>query len=113
MLSPIPPIRITKRYWPTYPAAEVVLPADVASYTEQFTAFYLSKHSGRRLAWQHALGQCVLRATFATCGARELQVSLFQAAALLLFNDAPRLTFEEVRRCADHLMISLFVPIMA
>jgi hypothetical protein len=88
------------RYWPTYPKAELVLPAEVAAYTEVFTAFYLSKHGGRRLAWQHALGQCVLRGRFAAVGARELQVSLFQAAALLLFNDAPRLSFQEARDVA-------------
>ena len=87
-------------YWPTYPAAEVTLPAEIAAYTDVFTQFYLSKHGGRRLAWQHSLGQCVLRGRFAAVGARELQVSLFQAAALLLFNDAPRLSLAEVRACA-------------
>jgi cullin-4 len=87
---------LTAGYWPTYPPAEVTLPAEVAACTELFTQFYLSKHSGRRLAWQHGLGQCVLKARFAA-GARELQVSLFQAAALLLFNDAPRLSLEELK----------------
>ena len=87
---------LTAGYWPTYPPAEVTLPAEIAAYTELFTQFYLSKHSGRRLAWQHGLGQCVLKARFAA-GARELQVSLFQAAALLLFNDAPKLTLEDIK----------------
>jgi len=31
---------------------------------EVFKAFYVSKHSGRRLMWQHSLGSCVLRANF-------------------------------------------------
>ncbi len=75
----------------------MTLPAEIAAYTDVFTQFYLSKHGGRRLAWQHSLGQCVLRGRFAAVGARELQVSLFQAAALLLFNDAPRLSLAEVR----------------
>jgi cullin-4 len=88
---------LTAGYWPTYPPAEVTLPAEVAAASDAFASFYLSKHGGRRLAWQHALGSCVLRGRFAACGARELQVSLFQAAALLLFNDAPRHTFEEAR----------------
>ncbi len=48
-----------------------MLPAQV------FKDFYLSKHSGRRLAWQNSLGTCVLKAQFDQ-GAKELQVSLFQ-----------------------------------
>jgi len=87
---------LTAGYWPTYPPAAVTLPAEIAAYTDVFTTFYLGKHSGRKLVWQHGLGQCVLKARFAV-GARELQVSLFQAAVLLLFNDAPRLTLEDVK----------------
>ena len=90
--------RAPRSNWPTYPPAELTLPAEVAGYTELFTTFYHSKHGGRRLAWQHSLGQCVLRARFAACsGPRELQVSLFQATVLLLFNDPPTLSLEEAR----------------
>ena len=42
-----------------------------------FSDFYLSKHSGRRLAWQHSLGQCIVRAHFPK-GDHELAVSLTQ-----------------------------------
>jgi len=87
---------LTAGFWPTYPPAEVTLPAEIAACTELFTTFYLGKHSGRRLVWQHGLGQCVLKARFAA-GVRELQVSLFQAAVLLLFNDAPHATLEDIK----------------
>lgn len=42
-----------------------------------FNNYYTSKHSGRRLTWQHTLGHCVLKAEFPK-GKKELDVSLFQ-----------------------------------
>ena len=52
----------------------------------RYTAFYKSKHSGRKLDWDHALGTATLRARFKE-GEKELSVSLYQAIVLLLFND--------------------------
>lgn len=86
---------LTSGYWPTYPVSECRLPAIVAEAQEVFREFYTSKHSGRRLLWQHSLGQCSLKAHFAK-GRKELSLSLFQAVVLLLFNDAPALAFSEI-----------------
>ena len=36
----------------------------MAQYQEVFNRFYLSKHSGRKLNWQHTLGTCTLKAKF-------------------------------------------------
>jgi cullin 4 len=56
--------------------------------------FYGRKYSGRRLAWHHSLGTCVLRAAFPK-GAKELSVSLFQAAVLVgCFNDSDDVSFQ-------------------
>lgn len=55
---------LTMGYWPTYPATEVNLPAEMVGYQEIFKRFYLGKHSGRKLQWQPSLGFCVLRAVF-------------------------------------------------
>lgn len=71
------------------------MPPEMASYQSAFSSFYLAKHSGRRLAWLHALGTCVLRAAL-PCGVRELSVSVFQAAILLLFNDSPSLSLADI-----------------
>ncbi|PNH08922.1 Cullin-4 [Tetrabaena socialis] len=60
-----------------------------------FREFYLSKYSGRRLVWQHSLGSCVLRANFPK-GLKELSVSSFQAAVLMLFNDADTLSYADI-----------------
>jgi cullin-4 len=72
--------------WPTYPDVEVKLPAEVSKHIEKYDRHYKHKHSGRRLAWKHALAHSVVRATFKK-GTKELLVSAFQAIVLVLFND--------------------------
>jgi len=88
---------LTKGSWPNYPKMEVCLPAQLQVLHEGFSEFYLSRHNGCRLSYEHTLGQCTLRATF-PAGRKELQVSLLQALVLLLFNDVDSLTFEEIRK---------------
>jgi len=68
----------------------------MAQYLEDFKKFYISKHSGRKLQWQHSLGQCVLKSSFPQ-GEKELQVSLFQTLVLLLFNSVDVLTYLDIR----------------
>jgi cullin-4 len=46
--------------------------------------------------WQNSLGHCVLKADFSK-GKKELAVSLFQAVVLMLFNDAMKLSFEDIK----------------
>ncbi|XP_071441003.1 cullin-4A [Hetaerina americana] len=86
---------LTMGYWPTYPVVEVTPPAEMVHHQDVFNKFYLGKHGGRKLQWQPTLGHCVLRAVF-PMGKKELQVSLFQALVLLLFNDADELSLEEI-----------------
>ncbi|XP_054712277.1 cullin-4A-like [Uloborus diversus] len=88
---------LTMGYWPTYPPIEVQMPPDMIKYQEIFKKFYLGKHSGRKLLWQPSLGHCVLRAVF-TGGNKELQVSLFQALVLLMFNKEDSYSFEEIKQ---------------
>ncbi|XP_050669616.1 cullin-4A isoform X1 [Leptidea sinapis] len=87
---------LTMGFWPSYGPVEVRLPAELTRHQDHFAKFYLAKHSGRKLQWQPTLGHCVLRAHFAQ-GNKELQVSLFQALVLLLFNDGDNLSFEEIK----------------
>lgn len=87
---------LTSGYWPTYPPMDVRLPHELNVYQDIFKEFYLSKYSGRRLMWQHSLGHCVLKAEFPK-GKKELAVSLFQAVVLMLFNDADKLSFQDIK----------------
>ncbi|POY71627.1 hypothetical protein BMF94_5320 [Rhodotorula taiwanensis] len=88
--------------WPSYPPFPIALPADLTSALEHFKAFYISKHSGRTLAWAHGLDTCSLKANFPTKGKgggkKELMVSLAQAVILLLFNEVgdAKLGVEEI-----------------
>ncbi|XP_049882276.1 cullin-4A [Pectinophora gossypiella] len=91
---------LTMGFWPTYPPVEVRLPAQLTRHQDHFTKFYLAKHSGRKLQWQATLGHCVLRAHFPQ-GNKELQVSLFQALVLMLFNDGDNLTFEDIKTATN------------
>ncbi|KAM7505971.1 hypothetical protein LguiB_004875 [Lonicera macranthoides] len=87
---------LTTGYWPTYPPMDVRLPHELNVYQDIFKEFYLSKYSGRRLMWQNSLGHCVLKAEFPR-GKKELAVSLFQTVVLMLFNDAQKLSFQDIK----------------
>lgn len=87
---------LTMGYWPSYPTMEVTMPSQLLELQSVFNKFYLQKHTGRKLQWQPTLGHCVLKAMFDQ-GAKDLQVSLFQALVLLLFNDTDVLSFEEIK----------------
>ncbi|KAF2970610.1 hypothetical protein GQX73_g2990 [Xylaria multiplex] len=73
--------------WPTYPDTQLLLPDEVASQIEQFDAYYVNKHTGRRLTWKHSLAHCVVKASF-NKGPKELLVSAYQAVVLTIFNQA-------------------------
>ncbi|XP_077987604.1 cullin-4A-like [Glandiceps talaboti] len=90
---------LTMGYWPTYSPMEVHLPDEMIQYQEIFKNFYLSKHSGRKLQWQPNLGHCVLKASF-KAGKKELQVSLFQALVLVMFNDGDEFTLEDIAQAS-------------
>jgi cullin-4 len=86
---------LTSGFWPTYPILECTLPDELAAAQKVFMDFYLSKHQGRRLVWHNSLGTCVIKAKF-DGGAKELSVSLFQAAVLSLFNDTDTMSFKDI-----------------
>ncbi|VTJ83707.1 Hypothetical predicted protein [Marmota monax] len=87
---------LTMGYWPTYTPMEVHLPPEMVRLQEVFKAFYLGKHSGRKLQWQTTLGHAVLKAEFKE-GKKEFQVSLFQTLVLLMFNEGDGFSFEEIK----------------
>ncbi|KAF5017968.1 hypothetical protein F66182_10077 [Fusarium sp. NRRL 66182] len=74
--------------WPTYPDVRLNLPDEVATQIERFDNYYKNKHTGRVLTWKHSLAHCSIKATFAK-GPKELLVSAYQAAVLVLFNSVP------------------------
>lgn len=82
--------------WPlTTQIAEVKLPKELIDYQEAFKRFYLTKHEGRKLSWQHIDGSCSVKAVFPK-GTKILSLSLYQTVALMLFNDADEITYDDI-----------------
>ena len=71
--------------WPTYGDVAFEIPPDIQKASSEFEEYYKSKHTGRRLAWKHALAHCQLKANFPK-GNKEIIVSSFQAIVILFFN---------------------------
>lgn len=82
--------------WPlSSPTADVKLPQALISYQETFKSFYITKHSGRKLTWQHVDGSCTVKAHFPR-GKKILHLSLYQTVVAVLFNDADTLSYKEI-----------------
>lgn len=88
---------LTTGAWPSPGGAQRAcnLPREVDRCCEEFKNFYQSAYSGRRLAWQTGMGTAELRATFGP-KRHEISCSTHQMVVLLLFNDAEKLTYEEI-----------------
>lgn len=86
---------LTSSNWPSYPSIAATLPKELLGVQRAFQEFYSINHRGRKLLWQPTLGHCLLRCAF-PAGDKELQVSLLQAAVLLLFGEVDRLTCAEI-----------------
>jgi hypothetical protein len=54
---------LTTGSWPTQAAAKCNLPRELEKCCEEFKAFYLASHSGRKLSWQTNMGHAGARAT--------------------------------------------------
>jgi len=97
---------LTTGYWPTYQPATVVVPGNLTKILDNFKTFYLGKHSGRKLVWQHSLSFCSLKAFFGDPGdnsfeaktsmKKEISVSFYQALVLLMFNNNDKLSYQEI-----------------
>ncbi|KAI8832957.1 hypothetical protein BJ741DRAFT_579879 [Chytriomyces cf. hyalinus JEL632] len=71
---------LTAGMWPTYPPAPLTIPAELSCTIHQYI-------------WRHPTYFLRQRSSSAT---KELSVSLFQSAVLLLFNDKPVLSYAEI-----------------
>ncbi|KAI0078540.1 Cullin-domain-containing protein [Panus rudis PR-1116 ss-1] len=84
-------------FWPfSAKKSDVILPGDMQSELSKYANFYKSKHSGRKLDWEHSLGTATLRGRFNN-GEKELSVSLYQTLVLLLFNEEVSISFADIK----------------
>ncbi|KAK9750794.1 hypothetical protein RND81_02G222400 [Saponaria officinalis] len=92
---------LTTGSWPTQSSVPCNLPAELSVLCEKFRSYYLGTHTGRRLSWQTNMGTADIKATFGKGQRHELNVSTYQMCVLMLFNNADRLTYQEIEQATE------------
>lgn len=84
--------------WPLNPpTTNFTPPIEVTKAYERFQTFYNQKHSGRKLTWLWQLCKGEVRTNFSKNNAKyTFQVSTYQMAILLLFNDSDTVSFDNI-----------------
>ena len=93
---------ITCGIWPSLddPYVSMKLTNDLAGHLHKEKAHYLSQHPGRQVTWLKTLSTCEIEAVYpATPKPRRIRFNLTlpQAAVLLLFNQRDEFSLEEIR----------------
>lgn len=105
---------MTSNNWPsnlTQRPPACILPRNLMQSCQSFEKFYLSRHSGRRLTWQLALGNADVRVSF-KIRKHDLNVSTYALIILLLFEDVVEhdtLTYEVLYLLTYILPFILFI----
>ncbi|CAJ2679071.1 unnamed protein product [Trifolium pratense] len=86
---------LTTGFWPSYKSGDLNLPSEMVKCVEVFKGFYETMTKHRKLTWIYSLGSCNIIGKF-NPKTIELIVSTYQAAALLLFNNADKLSYSEI-----------------
>ncbi|EXJ89285.1 Cullin 1 [Capronia epimyces CBS 606.96] len=87
-------------FWPlNAPNTPFAPPAEIGRAIESFTRFYDQKHNGRKLTWLWQLCKGEIRANYIKSQKvpYTFQVSTWQMAVLLLFNDSDKLDYAEIK----------------
>lgn len=91
---------LTQGNWPLQSRTQIKVPEAINSSFEAFASYYKMKYQGKTLHWSPTLSFCEVESIFDLDKPRQrtitIEVSLIQAAVLLLFNDRESYTFEEI-----------------
>jgi len=89
---------LTTGYWPVYNKyPNIILPNCLIEPRERFTKHYKYVYQGRRMAWQYALGNCLVRFIAPSNSKKyDLVVSPCQALVLLQFNNGEEFTIGQL-----------------
>jgi cullin 3 len=78
---------MTTTFWPlNHSGATCTLPLELQQAAKVFERFYLSRHSGRKLTWQPALGNVDVRVHFKN-KTHDLNMPTFSMVILSLFEN--------------------------
>lgn len=86
-------------FWPlTAPNTTFNPPIEISADCERFSRFYKNKHEGRKLTWLWQLCKGEVKVTYCknTKTPYTFQVSLYQMAILLLFNEKDHQTYDDI-----------------
>jgi len=87
-------------FWPLQPPTTTFTPPEVIVKTySRFANYYLYKHAGRKLTWLWQLCKGEVKANYIKVNGKmapTLQVSTYQMAILLLFNDNDVVSYDEI-----------------
>ncbi|KAK9465105.1 Cullin [Lipomyces arxii] len=96
------------------------VPAELVKTFERFQTFYQGKHSGRKLTWLWQLSKGELKANYPKSASKAgftLQVSTFQMAILLPYNNADTYSYEQLQQSTalnkEYLVGSLAILVKA
>jgi len=88
---------LTTGFWPSYKHDQMQIPPELMGCLDSFTRFYDTHKKHTKLTWLNTLGHAMLDVKFLT-GKKKLEVSIYQAAIVLLFNEKDSYTFAEVQQ---------------
>ncbi|KAG8811018.1 Cullin-3, partial [Serendipita sp. 399] len=92
---------MTSTFWPTTNSgASCTLPSQLLQACNSFERFYNTRHSGRRLTWQPALGNADVKVQF-KAKRHDLNIATMAVVILLLFEniaDDDFLTYEDIQK---------------
>lgn len=88
-------------FWPLNPpTTNYNPPAEITKAKDSFSHFYFDKHNGRKLTWLWQLCKGEIRANYVKSSVKvpyTFQVSMYQMAILLLFNDGDSYDYTEIQ----------------
>ncbi|RMD41801.1 hypothetical protein DV735_g3298, partial [Chaetothyriales sp. CBS 134920] len=107
-------------FWPlSSPTTPFAPPPEISRAVDSFTRFYDQKHNGRKLQWLWQLCKGEVRASYIKNQKipYTFQVSTYQMAILLLFNEADKYDYADIRDITklndDHLEPALGILVKA
>jgi len=90
---------LTRSNWPAYSVTEMKVPPEVQAGIDKYVEFYSTRHERTVLSWIHTLGKAQVELQFVEVKRCPLvTLSIIQAAILLQFNSAPKITFSDLCR---------------
>ncbi|CAK63648.1 unnamed protein product (macronuclear) [Paramecium tetraurelia] len=77
---------LTSEQWPITDSQPIIIHTELLLWQQQFTQYYQSKNSKRKLSFNYGLGSVSLKATFDQNSKKDFVCSVFQATILMHFN---------------------------